>query len=172
MQSITYATAYARPSSNKWSSYSAPAEAFRSRKGSTSIIRKLTVDAIQHEIAEPALSHRFSSSRRGQYNSHIATREKHPSRARRSVRLLSPAASFFIFWNDGDAGGNLIFGLLIEDDTRQNGSGGRIPIAPFRAWWAPARNDFLESRARGGIFGAQDGRASINFRVLYQLIKA
>ena len=34
-----------------------------------------------------------------------------------------------------------------------------------------ARRDF-SSRARGGIFGAQDGRASINFRVLYQLIKA
>ena len=32
---------------------------------------------------------------------------------------------------------------------------------------------FLHPRAReGGFFGAQDGRASINFRVLYQLIKA
>ena len=32
---------------------------------------------------------------------------------------------------------------------------------------------FLESRARQTeLFGAQDGRASINFSVLYQLIKA
>jgi hypothetical protein len=31
---------------------------------------------------------------------------------------------------------------------------------------------FLEPRARGGIFGAQDGHVSMNFRVLYQPIKA
>src|SRR5215469_14811307 len=30
----------------------------------------------------------------------------------------------------------------------------------------------LHPRARGGLFGPQDGHASINFRVLYQLIKA
>src|SRR5215471_15147201 len=103
MQSITYATAYARPSSNKWSSYSAPAEAFRSRKGSTSIIRKLTVDAIQHEIALPALSHRVFELPPRPIQLPDRTRKKHPSsRPRPSVRQLSPAASSFIFSSDGD----------------------------------------------------------------------
>jgi len=101
MQSITYATAYARPSSNKWSSYSAPAEAFRSRKGSTSIIRKLTVDAIQHEIAEPTLSHRVFELPPRPIQLPDRDEEEAPWP---SVRQLSPAASSFIFSSDGDAG--------------------------------------------------------------------
>jgi len=44
---------------------------------------------------------------------------------------------------------------------------------PVDAYRGASRDDFLESRAReAGLFGAQDGRASINFSALYQLIKA
>jgi len=39
--------------------------------------------------------------------------------------------------------------------------------------WPTLEYDFLESHAReAGFFGAQDGRASIKFRVLSQLVKA
>jgi len=46
-------------------------------------------------------------------------------------------------------------------------------IAPELTSASSSTRAGLYSLAReAGIFGAQDGRASINFRVLYQLIKA
>jgi hypothetical protein len=47
-----------------------------------------------------------------------------------------------------------------------------IPGVPDRQRQKPPRRFSRVSRARGGVFGAQDGRASIYFRALYQLIKA
>ena len=64
-----------------------------------------------------------------------------------------------------------LFRIYREERLAVRLRGGRKRALSTRA--PMRRSDFLESRAcEAGLFGAQDGRASINFSALHQLIKA